>query len=71
MTKSKYFCPVCKKPLSVERGVREKGDWMLYCASFQCVEPGGDAAYEGGHGLTEQQAYAELVRAVEWEQDSV
>lgn len=73
MTKSQYLCPVCKEPLSVDRCVREDGDWMLYCAYYGSVclkRPGGNAANEGGFGPTEKQAYAELVRAVEWEQDS-
>lgn len=71
MATSKYFCPVCKQPLSVDRGLFTESDWMLYCPAGPCADlPGGGAANEGGSGLTEEEAYRALVKAVEKEQEA-
>lgn len=64
MKSKRYFCPVCEKPLDLEkRDVDSLGLWCAYgpCPSY--------AANDGAEGATESEAYYELVRKVEAEQE--
>ena len=62
MKSSQHKCPVCGVPLTVKIST---GMIQLYCASGPCAS---HAANWGGHGDTEAEAYAALVKRVDAEQ---
>lgn len=64
--KSKYCCPECKQPLSL--GVNEATqDYLIWCAIGTCSSL---IANDGQVGKTELEAFENLERAIEREEEN-
>ena len=61
--KSERLCPACQQPLS--KRARSEWPFLLWCAYGPCTSK---AAGDGGSGATEDEAYENLLKAVDNEQ---